>query len=319
MNIYKELKEIKDLKRPVITIGSFDGLHLGHKALIERIRQLAEAHQTDYALITFDPHPRQIVYPGDKGLKLLTTLQEKLFVFEHLKVSNLVIAPFSVEFSQISADEYIEKFLVGVFHPSIIAIGYDHRFGLNRTGDIHYLKWHAERLGYKVIEIDPEMIDSNTVSSTKIRKALEQGDISKANLMLGHHYLLHGKVVHGQKLGRHLGYPTANLLPGHERKLIPNAGIYAVFAHVDKMILPGVVYIGKKSTVAQNLPADSIELYCMDYEGDLYDKEITIEMVGYIREDQHFADTEQLTQQIAEDVLKAKNILSETSPSFPYV
>jgi riboflavin kinase/FMN adenylyltransferase len=136
--------------------------------------------------------------------------------------------------------------------------------------------------------------------------------------MLGHHYLLHGKVIHGQKLGRHLGYPTANLQPGHDRKLIPIAGIYAVYAHVDKTILPGVVYIGKKSTVTQHLTTDSIELYCLDYEGDLYDKEIYIEMVAYIREDQHFDNTEQLTQQIAEDVLNAKSILTGTQPSFSY-
>jgi riboflavin kinase/FMN adenylyltransferase len=316
MNTAKDLEKANTLIHPIITIGSFDGLHLGHKALIERIINLAKAEGTDYALITFEPHPRQIIYPNDNELKLLTTLEEKLFLFHKLGISNIFVVPFSIEFSQISADEYIEKFIVQQFHPSIIVIGYDHRFGLNRNGDINFLRWHSERLHYRVEEISAEMVDEIIVSSTKIRKSLENTQLEKANQMLGHHYIIHGKVIHGQKIGRDLGFPTANLLPSNPKKLIPTAGIYAAYAHIDDKIVQGAVYIGKKSSVIKDQPANSIELHCFDFDGDLYDKNIYIELVNLIREDQHFDDIELLKQQINKDIIVAKNILSKIDSSF---
>jgi riboflavin kinase/FMN adenylyltransferase len=316
MNKAKDLEEANKLLHPIITIGSFDGLHMGHKALIQRIINLAKAEGTDYALITFEPHPRQIIYPNDNELKLLTTLEEKLFVFHKLGITNIFVVPFTVEFSQISADEYIEKFIVKQFNPSIIVIGYDHRFGLNRNGDIHFLKWHAERLQYKVDEISPEMVDEIIISSTKIRKSLENAQLEKANQMLGHHYVIHGKVIHGHKIGRDLGFPTANLLPLNSKKLIPNPGIYAAYAHIDDKVIQGAVYIGKKSSVIKDYPLNSIELHCFDFTGDLYDREIYIELVSLIREDQHFDDIELLKQQIKIDIDSAKKALNKIDSSF---
>jgi riboflavin kinase/FMN adenylyltransferase len=318
MNIYRNISNLPDLKRPVITIGSFDGLHLGHKALISQIKKLSEDQNSEYVLITFEPHPRQIIYPKDSTLKLLTTLEEKIYLFNQLNVSNLTIAEFSVEFSQISADEYIENFLIGKFNPSVIVIGYDHRFGLNRSGDIHYLKWYSAKGNYTVQEIDPKMVDELIISSTKIRNAIESSQISIANAMLGHHYFMIGNVIHGQKIGKTLGFPTANIEIKNKLKLIPPFGIYAVFAHIDQKIYHGVLYIGFKTSVQPEQLIRNIELHIFDFDNDIYNEEVIVEFVSFLRSDRHFDDLESLAEQIQADADQAKSLLKNEKPSFSY-
>lgn len=316
MNIFYLDKEIPSLRTPVITFGSFDGLHLGHKALIQSIKSIAFQKNSDYALVTFEPHPRQVIYPHDHSLRLLNTLTEKLILFEEFGLANVVVAPFSVEFSQINADEYIEKFIVGKFNPSTVVIGYDHRFGINRIGDIHFLRWHASKYHYEVIEIDPQTVDQNTISSTKIRKCLETGLIKEANTMLGHTYFMLGTVIHGSKMGRTWGFPTANLKIDNPLKLIPPAGIYAAFAHIGDKNYKAVLYIGHKSTVQPHHPTKSIELHIFDFDEEIYGKTIGVEFVDYLRSDKHFEAKEQLIEQIKQDADQAKIILDQHRPFF---
>lgn len=318
MNIYRNISNLPDLGKPVITIGSFDGLHLGHKSLISQIKTLSEEQNSAYVLITFEPHPRQIIYPKDLTLKLLTTLDEKIYLFKQLEVSNLTIADFSIEFSQISADEYIENFLIGKFNPSVIVIGYDHRFGLNRSGDIHYLKWYSTQGNYIVQEIDPKMVDELIVSSTKIRNSIEASQISIANAMLGHHYFMMGNVIHGQKIGKTLGFPTANIEIKNKLKLIPPNGIYAVFAHIEKMIYKGVLYIGLKTSVQPEQLIRNIELHIFDFEDDIYEEEVLVEFVAFLRADRHFDNLNSLSDQIQKDADEAKSRLQNEQPSFTY-
>jgi riboflavin kinase/FMN adenylyltransferase len=310
MNIFDQSTPKPALKHPVITIGSFDGMHLGHQKLAEQIKQLAAERGVDYALVTFEPHPRQVVYPQDKTLRLITTLDEKLLIFKHIGIANIIVAPFTVEFSQISADEYIERFLVQQFNPSLIVIGYDHRFGLNRTGDIHFLKWYTEKYNYEVVEVDPKQVDEITVSSTKIRKALEQGAVEVANMMLGYQYFMSGRVVHGQKLGRNLGYPTANLELSDPLKLTPSDGIYAVYVEIENSILKGALYIGKKSSIINKDALSSIELFILDFDGDLYGQTLSVHLVTRIRTDMQFENLEALSEQIQRDVNDVRAALS---------
>ena len=199
MIVHRDLNDLPDFKNAVVTIGSFDGVHQGHQSIIEQVRQIALRYGGESVVITFHPHPRSIVFPKDTSLRLITTTEEKIELFERYHVDHLVIVPFTVEFSQMSADEYIEKFLVEKFHPKCIVIGYDHRFGLSRQGDIHYLRWHCERFGYEVIEIEPRQVDDMTVSSTKIRKALENCEVKVAAHLMGHYFPLSGVVVKGRR------------------------------------------------------------------------------------------------------------------------
>ncbi len=211
MNIFRGLAALPEFRNSVITIGSYDGVHQGHLKILKRIQQLAEETDGVDVVITFHPHPREIVYPKDDDLHILTTLDEKLEYFRRAGVSNVVVVPFTIEFSQQSAQEYIEKFLVSRFHPKYIVIGYDHRFGLNRAGNVHLLNMYGQDFGFEVVQIEEEEMKDITISSTKIRQALQDNNIDLANTFLGHPYMIKGQVVTGNRLGHHIGYPTANV------------------------------------------------------------------------------------------------------------
>ena len=214
MKVFNDLNNLPPFRNAVVTIGSFDGVHIGHQHILEKVTSLANSINGESIVITFHPHPRLVVYPKDESMKLITTIEEKVQLLHRYGIDNVVVAPFTIEFSQISADEYIQKFLVEKFHPRYIVIGFDHRFGLNRQGDINYLKWHGEKGGYRVIEIPKQEVDHITVSSTKIRRALDSGDMVAARLLLGHHYPLSGTVTHGNKIGAGIGFPIGSLPAG---------------------------------------------------------------------------------------------------------
>jgi riboflavin kinase/FMN adenylyltransferase len=315
MNKYLDIKSLPDLNNPVVSIGSFDGFHKGHKALLDKIESIAKDTEKDYVLVTFEPHPRKVIYPQVNDLELISTVEEKVFLMAQFGVTNLLIVTFTIEFSQLSADEYIEKFLIEGLKPSVLVVGYDHRFGLHRQGDIHYLNWHAKSGNYQVVEIDKMMIDDITVSSTKIRLALKEGNITKANNLLGHPYILIGHVVHGEKLGTRIGYPTANLEITNKLKLIPPDGIYAVIAHTQSGIHSAVAYIGQKPTVSAT-GKRSIEVHIMNHLEDLYNTEILIEFVEYIRADIQFDNLESMIGQIKNDIQKAHVILENFHSPF---
>ena len=308
MKVYKGLDDLPDFERPVITIGSFDGVHYGHQKLIEKIQSEAKTNQTETVVITFDPHPRQIVFPKDKTLQLLSTTEEKIALFDNFGIDYLVIVPFTVAFSQQSADEYIEKFLIEKFHPSVIIIGHDHKFGLSRSGDINFLKWHQEKGDYTVVEIDAQQISDITISSTKIRNFLNEGDIVKANSLLGYHYLLTGEVKHGERIGHTLGFPTANIYIANGHKLVPKYGVYASKTTVDGKIYHSMLYIGDRPSY-RHLPNRTIEVNIFDFKEEIYGQDIKVEIVNFIRNDQRFDSQEELIAQLNKDKISAVSIL----------
>jgi riboflavin kinase/FMN adenylyltransferase len=316
MRVFRDLNNLPAFKNSVITIGTFDGVHKGHQKLISRINQLAAENNGESIIITFHPHPRIVINPQDKTLRLLNTIEEKISLFEKYGVDNLVIVPFSRDFSEQSAESYISNFLVKNFHPKNIVIGYDHKFGKNRSGDYHLLEQMKAQFGYSMEEISKEMLDDIDISSTKIRNALQEGDIKLANDLLGHNYTLSGMVVRGLQNGRKLGFPTANLQISDEYKLIPKTGIYAVRVHYSPMqnssftespkIFTGMLSIGYNPTF--NGKEQTIEVNILDFDKEIYGEQLTLEFIDYIREEKKFASVEDLIEAIKNDEKVTRNI-----------
>ena len=309
MHIHHGLSNLPAFRNAVITIGSFDGVHRGHVQLIKRIKDLAESIEGESIVLFFDPHPRSIVYPNDDTLRLLTTVEEKLAQFERHDVDHVVIVPFSVEFSQQHPEEYIEKFLLKSFQPKYIVIGYDHRFGLNRQGDISLLRRYEKSHGFEVIEVSKQEEEDIAISSTNIRKSIVSGSMLDANLLLGYRYGLTGSVVKGDQIGSSIGFPTANVKPANRYKLIPGDGIYAVLVTIEDVLFKGMLYIGNRPSVDKG-HKKVIEVHIFDFSGNLYDQDLTLYFVDYIRDDQKFASLDELKSQLSKDEKAAKQILS---------
>jgi riboflavin kinase/FMN adenylyltransferase len=310
MNIYRNIKELPDFKNAVITIGSFDGVHSGHQKIISRVKALADEINGESIVITFYPHPRSVVDASTQDISVLNTLDEKLALIAGYGIQNVVIVPFSFEFSRQSPREYVETFIIASFHPQYVVIGYDHKFGLNRAGDISLFREYEATGHFNVIEIPRQDIEDIAISSTKIRKALISGDIKEANLFLNHPYILTGKVVHGDKLGSKLGYPTANLQISEKDKLIPVEGVYAVKIEIDKLSFEGMMYIGKRPTVSDQI-AINIEINIFDFSQNIYDKVIQIHILEFLRKDIRFDNLDQLKDQLQLDEKNAQLALSE--------
>ncbi|RLD20700.1 MAG: bifunctional riboflavin kinase/FAD synthetase, partial [Bacteroidetes bacterium] len=299
----------------VITTGSFDGVHVGHQKIFSRIKDLTEFYHGESVVITFDPHPRQVIYPNDDTLRLLTSTDEKIKYFRKFGINNVVVLPFTIEFSQQQAREYVEKFLIEKFRPKCLVVGYDHRFGLNREGNYDLLKQYADRKEFDLVKIDKQEIRDITVSSTKIRNALLHGEMEIATVLLAHPYNICGTVVHGQKLGQKLGYPTANILLDNPIKLLPPEGIYAVHAHVNGAQHGGMLYIGKRPTVTPVQKSLSIEVHLFDFEDDIYDCPIELDLLSFVREDQEMTDLEELQKAIANDEKHVRQVLEDYRPT----
>lgn len=310
MHIHRDLTHLPAFRRAVITIGTFDGVHTGHRHIIQQLQQAATACDGETVIITFDPHPREVLQPGSNTVHLLTTLDEKIALLAAEGVDHLVIVPFTREFSGLSAQAYLEDFLIERFNPHTIIIGYDHRFGHNREGGLELLEAEQTRYGFSLIEIPQQIVHDLTVSSTKIRKSLQEGNVHLANELLGYQYFLEGTVIHGDKMGRKLGYPTANIQLPDYRKLIPAQGIYAIKVHVQGYDQPinGVMSIGTRPTFNGN--DLRLEAHIFDFSGDLYDQVIRVEMISYIRANQKFDNVEALIAQMDKDSAVAKAILA---------
>lgn len=308
MKVHRDLNNLPPFRNAVITIGSFDGVHYGHRKIIKKVKDLALATGGESVLITFHPHPRQIVYPKDDSLKLITTTEEKISLLETLGVDHLVIVPFTFEFSQLSADEYIQRFLVEKFQPKHIVIGYDHRFGMNRRGDINYLRWHEKHGGYKVVEIEKEEINAVAISSTRIREALEDGNVRRAANLMDHYFTLTGKVIKGQQIGTSIGFPTANLEIREAAKMIPPDGVYAAYALHEGERHKAMLYIGKRPTLKKNL-ARTIEVHIFDFSQVIYEDELMVELVEFIRPDANLTNLDALKAQLEKDQVAAQAIL----------
>jgi riboflavin kinase/FMN adenylyltransferase len=310
MNVYNSLSDLPDFQNAILTIGSFDGVHAGHQKILERINQLAQKNNGESIVITFHPHPRQVIYPNDKSLRLLNSIDEKVALFEKYGVHNVVVVPFTVEFSQQSADEYIQKFLLEKFNPKYIVIGYDHKFGLNRQGDINYLKWYSKEKEFEVVEISRHDIKNIGISSTKIRNFLLEGKVNQAGNLLNHHYSMSGTVVKGQGIGKDLGYPTANIQIKNSFKLIPLGGIYAVQVIYRDQRYGGMLYIGDRPTLKE-YNNQTIEVNIFDFHKDIYGEKLTIEFIDHIRGDVKFENLDGLKNQLAKDKIASLAILEK--------
>ena len=300
MRIFNDLDTIGEIQNPVVTIGTFDGVHLGHQKILHTLKNEAESVQGESVLLTFYPHPRMVLFPESHGLKLLQTQAEKIDKLEKNGLQNLVVYPFSFEFSRLTALEFIRDILVNKLHVRKIVIGYDHQFGKNREGSIAYLKDIADTYEFEVIEIPAQDIDEVNVSSTKIREALLQGDVQRANMFLGETYQLSGTVIRGKALGRTIGFPTANIDVNSDLKLIPGIGVYAVEVLVDGQVYRGMLNIGLRPTVVSS-DVVNLEVHILDFHQDIYDKNITVRFMDRVRDEQKFESVEALKEQLKND------------------
>lgn len=300
MLVVRDIKQLPDLSGCVVTIGTFDGVHHGHCVIIDKITKEAKVRNGKSVIITFHPHPRQIITPGSPVYHL-TTLDEKLRILEQRGVDVVVVVPFSREFSEISAEAYAETFLIQQFKPSVIVFGYDHKFGRDRSGDIHLLKSIARNYNIQIEEIPAHIVDSLTVSSSQIRRFLKEGNISAANELLGYPYALSGPVVKGDQIGRTLGFPTANILLEDQHKLIPADGVYVVRVHCHKRErqLFGLLSIGNRPTFDKT--EKRIEVHILDFNEVIYGERLTIDLLHFIRSDKKFESVDALVTAMEKD------------------
>jgi riboflavin kinase/FMN adenylyltransferase len=304
MKVYTNIDDLPEFRNAVITIGTFDGVHQGHLQIIRQLIKKADVVNGEPVLITFYPHPKQVVASLKKPLYILNTPEEKYELLHNAGISNIVVVPFTREFAEQPAESYIRNFLVDKFHPNTIIIGYDHRFGKDRAGDYHLLEDEAFRYGYAVNEIPEHILQNVTISSTKIREALLSGDIDTANEFLGYNYFFSGLVVEGNKLGRTIGYPTANLKATDDLKLIPANGVYAVEVIPEGFgKFKGMMNIGVRPTVQGTSRVTEVNIF--DFDEMIYGKLLTVSLKKRLRDEVKFSGLDMLKQQLAKDKLNA--------------
>jgi riboflavin kinase/FMN adenylyltransferase len=308
MKIYTDLKNFKAIN-PVVTIGTFDGVHLGHRKVIRRLQELAEKVKGETVIFTFYPHPRLVLNPEETNLRLINTLEEKKVLLEATGIDHLVIFPFTKEFSNLTYIEFVEQILVKQLGMKYLVVGYDHRFGHNREGKYEDLKIFADQLDFKIERQDVLNMDAINVSSTKIRSAIAEGDIKMANKYLGYRFFIKGDVIDGKKLGHTIGFPTANIDPQESFKLVPKDGVYAVKVDVDDQRYLGMLNIGVRPTVNNQLDNRSIEVHILNFDKDIYYKNITIHFYERIRNEQFFNSIDELKAQLAKDKVTVANLL----------
>ncbi len=301
LKIHSGLPGRSAIPNPSVTIGTFDGVHTGHRKILDRLNHSAREISGESVVVTFYPHPRMILHPADHGLKLLNTPEEKIELLDQAGIDHLVIVPFSREFSRQAPDEYVRELLVNGLAAKNLIIGYDHRFGRNREGDIGTLKTLSELFGFEVEEIPAQTMDAVEVSSTKIRNALMEGDLHAAKRFLGYHYSLTGIVEKGEGRGRTIGIPTANIRLNYDYKLVPLRGVYAVQVTVKNGQYRGVMNIGVRPTIGDNL-AETLEVHILEFDAPLYGETITAELVCRIRDEKKFGSIDELRTQISHDM-----------------
>ena len=309
MKIYYDIEKFNKVPNAVVTIGTFDGVHRGHQEILKNMVNRAKELGGESVVVTFYPHPRQVL-SHDSGIRFISTQEEKIRHLEALGIDNLIIIKFTKEFAAIPSEDFIKDYLVKNIQPAVLIIGYDHHFGKGRTGDFDMLYELGSQYHFKVEKIQEQDVDNVAVSSTKIRHFLENGDIKHANMLLGYEFSYTGKVIHGQQVGHKMGYPTANIDVAEEFQLIEKQGVYATFAEIDGESYPAMTYIGKRPTMHDNRP-QSIETYIISFDGDLYDKEIKIRFVDFVRDDKKFDNFEALKRQISIDEQQIINILNK--------
>ena len=334
MKIHFDIDKLPEFRNAVVTIGTFDGVHTGHRQIIEKMKKEAAAENGETVIITFHPHPRKIVSSVFTGVRLINTLEERIELLNELNIDHVVVVPFTEVFANQPAEDYIKNFLVEKFHPYTIIIGYDHRFGRERKGDYLLLEEKAPEYNYQIKEIPKHVLDEISISSTKIREAVLNGKIEIADTLLGYNFFFSGTVVHGNKLGRKLGYPTANLKIENEEKIVPGNGIYAVYAEISSEIriangekveslklqspsfsipsthyalLKGMMSIGFRPTVDGKKRVIEVNLF--DFDKEIYDQTLKVYVKKYLREEVKFNSLEDLVKQIDQDKINSQKVL----------
>lgn len=309
MKTYHHFSEFKRLDNAVATIGTFDGVHFGHQKIIKRLFELAKSTGGESVILTFFPHPRMIIDPENQDLKLINTIAEKIEILAELGVDHLIITPFTRDFSNLNPSEYIKNILVDTIGIKQLIVGYDHRFGKDRKGGMQELEMYAKQFDYQIEEIAKQDIDDVAVSSTKIRKALLNGEVALAASYLGYHFSLHGRVIKGDKIGRTIGFPTANIFLEETYKLIPSDGIYAVTVDMGSESYKGMAYIGQRPTI--NGMTRNIEVNIFDFNKEIYGQYITMTFLEFLRHDVKFTGLEALKIQLQKDKEETLNYFSK--------
>ncbi len=317
MQVHRNIDELPVFRKAVVTIGTFDGVHTGHRQILNQLKQEAILNNGETVIITFHPHPRRVVRSGQSPVLLINTIEEKIRLLEAVGIDHLVVVPFTEAFSLLNAKEYVEEFLIGKFHPHIVIIGYDHHFGKGRGGNYRLLEDYSATGAFALKEIPEHLLHESIVSSTSIREAVSKGNMDEANELLGYDFFFEGTVIEGNKLGRTLGYPTANLRIENEEKLVPGNGVYAVMVQVNSQLsivndkaaanslftiddsLPGMMNIGIRPTVDGTNRV--IEVNIFDFNGDIYGQTLRVFVKKFIRPEKKFDGLDALKQQLEED------------------
>ena len=310
MKVYHSIEEFKKIDNGVVTIGTFDGVHLGHQKIISSLKQIAKNKHGETIVLTLHPHARMVLYPDDTDLKLITSIEERVALFKAFGIDHLIIHPFTLEFSRLSATEFVRDILINKIGTKTLVIGYDHHFGRHREGTFELLEELAPVYNFDLEEIPEQDVNDIAVSSTKIRTALNNGEITTANQFLGYDFELTGTVIKGQQIGKTIGYPTANIFVQDTYKLIPGDGIYAVMVRLDKEEFKGMLYIGNRP-VFKGIK-QSVEVNILDFDREIYGEKITVIFKNRIRDDMKLSGIDELKLQIDKDKVEAIKLLFQT-------
>ena len=309
MKVYTNIDDFIGVKNPIVTTGTFDGVHVGHQKIISRLKDVAKQEAGETVLLTFYPHPRMVLFPDDNELQLINTQAEKIELLEQFGIDHLIIYPFTKEFSRLSSVEFVRNILVNTIKTKRLVIGYNHHFGRNREGSFEHLKEYGPLYGFDVEEIPAKDIDSIEISSTKIRTALLAGDVTTANTYLGHEFSICGKVVEGKQLGRTIGYPTANIKLQDKYKIVPADGVYAVKVKHQGQLYGGMLNIGNNPTIEGK--GRSIEVNIFNFNKDIYNQDATIYFIERLRDEVKFNGIDELTKQLALDKMNSEKVLNK--------
>lgn len=307
MHIYHHISELSALTNSIVTIGTFDGVHLGHQKIIKRLVELKNKQGGEIVLFTFAPHPRKVLFPEQTDLKLITTTEEKCDLLKQFGVDHVLIYPFTKEFSKMHAQDYISDIIAKGLKTKTLVIGYDHHFGANREGNIETLKQFAPTYHFNVEEIPAQEINQLNISSTRIRKAIDEGDIQTANDFLGYQFFITGTVIKGKQLGRTIGYPTANVFIEDADKLIPKIGVYAVNVILNDKTYKGMLNIGLNPTTDSDNRI-KIEVNIFEFDQEIYGETLKLEFVKRIRNEEKFANLDELKKALANDKIACSNV-----------
>jgi len=300
-----------ELPNPVVTLGTFDGVHLGHRKVLDKLINVGDKFNREVLVITYWPHPRTILSPENDIPKLLSTLENKIYLFEKLSIPNLLIIAFTKELAEKRHDEFVTELLVNTLNVHSVVVGYDHRFGKNRTGSFDYLSENSHSFNINVFEVAPFMLNNVPISSTKIRKALIDGHLDYANQMLGYHYFVEGKVIKGLKLGTKINFPTANIALDFAKQQLPKDGVYLVKTEFDNLSFFGMLNTGENPTVKGK--GRSIEVHLFDFNGNIYGKKIKISFLKNLRQEKKFSSVDELKEQLLIDKQTSLEIINSNS------